>query len=229
MIEQLAWLAISVDDLDTASDFYEDLLELPRQDSTPPDGERRLQSGDSALHLRSPDAEHTGGSHVHYAFETGQESLDQWESRLSDVGSVDTLDFGIYRSLYTFDPDDHCVELGGRTDGSNAITGIFEVVFEVEVLDAAEAFYRELGCSVIDRGDSRARVRLDTGPFDLELWEPQTGLAGAEPGAHVELGLGVDDPAQAVERTHKNGAELDGTDESAVIDPDGHRLVFVRT
>ncbi len=226
VIDHLAWLAIDVAVLEEARPFYERILNLEPIEEVV-SGERHFRAGDSNLHLRGPDAESQGGAHVHYAFETGAAALDEWEDRLSEAGPVDSHNFGVYRSLYVFDPDDHCVELGGRADGTKDITGIFEIVLEVEMLEAAEAFYHELGCSVIDRGEDRKRVRLDAGPFELELWEPQTGLAGAEPGSHVELGLGVRDPAQAVDRAATSGATLDGSRESAVIDPDGHRLVFV--
>lgn len=226
MIDRLEWLALDVRNLDRAGAFYEDVIELPPADGGGP-ADRRFDAGSSTLHLRGPDADHRGGAHVHYAFETGRDAMDAWESRLEAAGTVESHDFGVYRSLYCFDPDDHCVEVGGRADGTDAITGIFEIVLEVELVEAAEAFYRELGCSVIDRGDERDRVRMAAGEFELELWTPQTGIAGAEPGAHVELGLTVEDPPRAVDRAAVSGATLDGSHESAVIDPDGHRLVFV--
>lgn len=223
VIEELAWLALAVDDLDTSAAFYTDVLDLAATDHDSPHDELHLDAGTSALHLRGPSASRSGGDHVHYAFETGRDSLKGWKTRLEAIGPVETHDFGVYRSLYVFDPDDHCVELGGRTDADRTITGIFEIVLEVEDLERAEGFYTTLGCSILDRGFDRRRVRLDAGPFELELWEPQTGLADAKPGSNVELGIVVTDPEKTLQTAKRVGATIDGTD---ITDPDGHRLVL---
>lgn len=126
---------------------------------------------------------------------------------------------------------------GGDSNGGSAsdddgatvppLTGIFEVVLEVTDLSRAESRYRRLGFEVVDRGEKRRRVRL-TGPVDLELWEPQLGIADARGGLHVDLAFATPNPDAAVEA----GAPWpDGPEHVPeglrVVDDDGHLLTFV--
>ena len=135
------------------------------------------------------------------------------------------------------DPDDHCVEIGGVDEASTEsaatendtppLTGIFEVVLEVADLAAAESRYAALGFEVVDRGDERRRVRL-RGPFDLELWEPQLGLADARGGVHVDLGLRTDDPAASVSALGDSVVSRESVDGGVrVRETDGHWLTFL--
>lgn len=223
MIESLAWLALAVEDLERSREWYARVLGL---ESDPMDGrigEYRLPMGTTALHLRGSDAARPGGQHVHYAFETGGGAIDRWRRRLAEHESITEHDFGVYRSLYCFDPDRHCVEIAGRDRETNSLARIFEVVLEVADLERATAFYRSLGCSVRDRGDKRRRVRLDAGAIELELWEPQRGLADARPGREVELGVELQDAESWIATARDRGADvLPG---SVVRDADGHRYV----
>lgn len=107
-----------------------------------------------------------------------------------------------------------------------ALTGLFEVVLEVESLAPAEDRYTALGFDVVDRGEQRRRVRL-RGPFDLELWEPQLGLADARGGVHVDLGLRATDPAAAVETLGDDVVASEPVEGGVrVRDADGHWLTF---
>jgi hypothetical protein len=68
-----------------------------------------------------------------------------------------------------------------------------------------------------------------SGPVDLELWEPQLGIADARGGLHVDLAFLTDDPEAAVEA----GGPWPGTVASVpggrrVVDGDGHVLTFLR-
>jgi catechol 2,3-dioxygenase-like lactoylglutathione lyase family enzyme len=208
MLTGLSHLALEVKHLDRARDFYAGRLGLsPVHES---DAEVTFRVGDANLRLRRPTAVPRGGLHVHYAFTTPESAYDDWRARLADL-APEEQQFGTYRSLYVDDPDDHCVEIGGidgeraasnaadraQSDGAPPLTGIFEIVLEVADLAAAEARYTALGFEVVDRGEKRRRVRL-RGPFDLELWEPQLGLADARGGVHVDLGLRTDEPESAV-------------------------------
>ena len=198
------------------------------------------------LVLRRPTDTPRGGVHTHYAFSTTPGAYERWLRRLADLDPVE-FSFGATDSLYVYDPAGHCVEIGGfdrdgggsggreapgtdpDPDAAPPLSDLFEVVLEVTDLSAAEARYRRLGFEVVDRGEKRRRVRL-SGPVDLELWEPQLGLADARGGLHVDLALSTDDPAAAVEA----GAPWPGDVESVpggrrVVDGDGHVLTFLRS
>ncbi|QLG63426.1 VOC family protein [Halorarum salinum] len=238
----LAHLALEVCDLDRAARFYADRLGLTpgRRNGT----ELAFDVGGTDLVCRRPDSVPRGGLHVHFAFETPGSEYDAWRARFPDAEEVE---FGSFRSVYPFDEDGHCAEIGGLADGGEGIVGVFEVVLEVANVDAAERSYRALGFEPVDRGVERRRVRLRgpaapdvegddaTGdgprPFDLELWEPQLGLAGARGGVHVDLGIRVADPAAAAERAFGDLPSVrtlereDGRVE--LYDPDGHHLVLI--
>jgi catechol-2,3-dioxygenase len=206
--------------------------------------------GATTLRLRRPTDRPRGGVHTHYAFATTPAAYSQWVQRLADLDPVE-FSFGTTDSLYVDDPAGHCVEIGsvdrsgagahepGGSDGTGEgddpatgaappLTGIFEVVLEVIDLAAAEERYRRLGFEVVDRGDERRRVRL-SGPVDLELWEPQLGIADGRGGLHVDLAFETTNPDAAVEAgaPWRTGPyPVDGG--LRVVDDDGHVLTFLR-
>ena len=123
---------------------------------------------------------------------SGSEDADDSED------AEDDADDGEYM-FEDYDPNEppaaaaeHGARPGSDDGGTAAVTGLVEVVLEVESLDRAMAFYRALGMEVVDRGANRKRVRLSAGPFDFELWEPHLGLADARGGVHVDLGFAAD-------------------------------------
>jgi catechol 2,3-dioxygenase-like lactoylglutathione lyase family enzyme len=223
MLSRLTHLGLEVKYLDRARAFYGNRLRLPVARDT--DTAVEFAVGETTLILRRPRSVPRGGLHTHFAFSTGEAAYGSWRDRLSDL-DPDEHTFGSHSSLYVDDPDDHCVEIGGFEDRGTGLTGIFEVVLEVERLEAAEATYRALGFEPVDRGETRRRVRL-RGPMDLELWEPQLGLADARGGVHVDLGFAVEDPAAAAdavsEWTDRRERVEDGV---RVRDDDGHYLTF---
>lgn len=226
MLSGLGHLGLEVKYLDRARSFYRDRLNLTVGHET--DTAVELQVGETTLVLRRPRTVPRGGLHTHFAFSTGEDAYGSWLDRLSDL-DPDEHTFGSHSSLYVDDPDDHCVEIGGFEGEGSGLSGVFEIVLEVENLQTAERTYRALGFEPVDRGETRRRVRL-RGPMDLELWEPQLGLADARGGVHVDLGFEVDDPAAAAD------AVADWTDRRERIerglrvrDDDGHYLSFVET
>jgi catechol 2,3-dioxygenase-like lactoylglutathione lyase family enzyme len=247
MLSALCHLALEVKYLDRARAFYADRLGLSPARET--DREVAFPVGDAELVLRRPVGVPRGGLHVHYAFSTPKGRYGAWQKRLADL-DPEEHEFGSYRSLYVDDPDGHCVEIGdngeeepgtaGAGDAVGAeetaerppLTDVFEIVLEVESLDAAVSLYRALGFEPYDRGTNRRRVRL-SGPFDLELWEPQLGLADARGGVHTDLALRTDgEPSAAVAAVEDrvSGPERVETSHGSglrVRDPDGHYLTFV--
>jgi catechol 2,3-dioxygenase-like lactoylglutathione lyase family enzyme len=210
-------------------------------------GSTAAGTGPTRLVLRRPTDTPRGGVHTHYAFSTTPGAYERWWQRLADLDPVE-FSFGATDSLYAYDPAGHCVEIGGfdreggqsgdrdgdaPADGADAdavppLSDLFEVVLEVTDLPAAEARYRRLGFEVVDRGETRRRVRL-SGPVDLELWEPQLGIADARGGLHVDLAFVTDDPESAVEA----GGPWSGDVASVpgglrVVDDDAHVLTFLR-
>lgn len=223
VIRSLAWLGLAVEQLRTSRAFYEPLLGEPDREH----GELRFSVAESELRLKPPGADPAGGEHVHFAFSTGPPGYERFKQRLEARGPIEEHDLSVYHSVYAFDPDDHCVEFADREEHGTDIASLFEIVLEVEDLDGALDWYRQFDPRVMDRGEQRRRVRLDMGPFELELWEPQRGLAGARPGRSVDLGLAVGDPQAIVDDI----AENDLTETEAglrITDPDGHLLTFVR-
>ena len=224
MLTGLRWLALEAKYLDRARTFYGSRLGLPvRHDG---DGEVVVEAGDHRLVLREPGGVPRGGLHTHFAFATPPERYDDWYDRLASDFDLEEHQFGSARSMYFYDPDGNCVEIGSRGEDTASITGIFEIVLEVEDLDSAESFYADLGFETYDRGSERRRVRMD-GPVDLELWEPQLGLADARGGVHVDVGFEVDDPVATAERVTERACRVDTVaDGVRVRDPDGHYLTF---
>jgi catechol 2,3-dioxygenase-like lactoylglutathione lyase family enzyme len=246
MLSGPAWLALEVKSIEPVRAFYEDTLAMPVRREEPT--EVAFDAGDSALVLREPGAVPRGGLHVHYAFSVPPASYGDWLDRLSADHDLDEVEFGDLTSLYLYDPVCNCVELGQgadlaadaaaateadapadpERDAPGAIAGIFEVVLEVEDLDRAEHFYRTLGFEVVDRGDGRRRVRMSVDDLDLELWEPQLGLADARGGVHVDLGLRAEEPNALANQLV--GQALGVTDPERgrrIRDPDGHWISLV--
>jgi catechol 2,3-dioxygenase-like lactoylglutathione lyase family enzyme len=231
MLGSCRWLALEVKRLDRVSTFYEEHLSVPVVSGS--DRERVLDvGGDTELRLRRPDGVPRGGLHTHYALSCPADAYDLWWDRLSEDFELQEVEFGSMRSLYFYDPVGNCVEIGGADDVRGieepTLSGIFEVVFEVESLPEAETFYTDLGFEIVDRGDNRRRTRLTTGPLDIELWEPHLGLADARGGVHVDVGFEATDPtatADAVEgRVTKRESVAEGV---RIRDPDGHYLTLV--
>lgn len=247
MLTNLRHLALEVKYLARAREFYVEAFGLTPARET--DTEIAFRVGETTLVLRRPRSVPRGGLHVHYAFAAPRGTADEWRRRLGDRNPEETS-FGSYRSLYVDDPDDHCVEVGDivkqsptgsrdtpgdgvdGTTGADDLVGVFEVVLEVEDLARAEARYAALGFDPVDRGEERRRVRL-RGPFDLELWEPQLGLADARGGVHVDLGFDTTDPEAAVAALageicgEATPVDADGRRGLRVREADGHYLTFV--
>ncbi|WP_336344726.1 VOC family protein [Halalkalicoccus ordinarius] len=224
MLDTLEWLALEVKHLDRARAFYVEHLDLAIERET--DREVAFEAGKTTLVVRRPTGVPRGGLHVHYAFSTPAAAYDGWYDHLSESFELEEHVFGSAKSLYFDDPDDHCVEIGQSNDEGEGITGIFEVVLEVTDLERAESFYADLGFEVADRGSERRRIRL-SGPTDLELWEPQLGLADARGGVHVDLGFGVEDPQGAADRVADRACAVEEVEDGVrVRDPDGHYLTF---
>ncbi|WP_254524752.1 VOC family protein [Natrinema caseinilyticum] len=226
MLTGLSWLALETKYVERASAFYEAELGLSVRERR--DADLVLAAGETDLVLRRPDALPRGGLHTHFAFAIPEPEYDDWWDRLSEAHDLEEAQFGSARSLYLYDPDGNCVELGQQDVAGPGIDGIFEVVLEVEDLERARAFYEELGFEPVDVGETRKRVRLH-GPMALELWEPHLGIADARGGVHVDLGFETAAPAAALDAVSDRirSLERETTDEIVVRDPDGHFLTFV--
>jgi catechol 2,3-dioxygenase-like lactoylglutathione lyase family enzyme len=231
MLDSCRWLALEVKRPDQVGDFYRKHLSASVVSSS--DRERVLDvGGTSELRLRRPDGVPRGGLHTHYALSCPADAYDQWWDSLDREFDLEEVDFGSMRSLYFYDPVGNCVEIGGRDDVQGVetptLSGIFEVVFEVESLPDAEAFYTDLGFEIVDRGENRRRTRLTTGPFDIELWEPHIGLAGARGGVHVDIGIEAEDPTAATDAVGEQLTKRESvTDGVRIRDPDGHYLTLL--
>ena len=225
MLTGLSWLALEVKSLERARTFYEETLDLSV--TTQGDNELVCGAGETDLILRRPDRFPRGGLHTHYAFSIPHAEYDDWWDRLSEDHDLEEARFGPISSLYLYDPDGNCVELGQQDVSGPGIDGIFEVVLEVESLERAASFYADLGFETGDVGGDRERVRMN-GPMALELWEPQLGIADARGGVHVDLGFDTEDPRAALEAISDRVCAVEReTDESVVVrDPDGHFLTF---
>ena len=224
MLSGLRWLALEAKYLDRAREFYETHLDLSV--AREGDGEVVFDAGGTDLVFREPGAVPRGGVHTHYAFATPPDRYAEWRDRLAASFDLTEFDFGGSKSLYFYDPDGNCVEIGGCGEGEAAITDVFEIVLEVEDLARAESFYRALGFEVTDRGGDRRRVRLG-GPVALELWEPQLGIADARGGLHVDVGFAADDPTAAVEAVRDDACSVEELGDGVrVRDSDGHYVTF---
>ena len=113
------------------------------------------------------------------------------------------------------------------------VTGVSELVLEVEDLAVAERFYGEvLGLPVVERWEGREAVWVMAGGRTrIGLWRPQVGLAGGRGGAHVHFAMHLAEEhyEAAVERLRAHGLEPeemrfeDARGRAAyVTDPDGN-------
>ncbi|WP_440763959.1 VOC family protein [Natronorubrum sp. DTA7] len=225
MLTGLSWLALETKYLDRARSFYEETLDLTPLERD--DGEIAFEAGETDLVLRRPDGVPRGGLHTHYAFSIPESEYDDWWDRLSEEYDLEEARFGPASSLYLYDPDGNCVELGQQDVDGPGIDGIFEVVLEVESLERAESFYADLGFETVDTGSDRKRVRMN-GPMALELWEPHLGIADARGGVHVDLGFETSEPTAALEAVSDRVQRVDRVDDERVVvrDLDGHSLTF---
>ena len=75
------------------------------------------------------------------------------------------------------------------------VTGVSELVLEVEDLEAAERFYAGvLGLPVVERWTEREAIWVMAGDRTrIGLWRPQVGVAGGRGGAHVHFALHLAD------------------------------------
>jgi catechol 2,3-dioxygenase-like lactoylglutathione lyase family enzyme len=231
MLGACRWLTLEVKYLDPVVEFYRTHLDVAVASAS--DREIALDVGnDSELRLRRPDGVPRGGLHTHYAIACPENVYERWWDRLEPDFELQEVDFGGMRSLYFYDPEENCVEIGSAgepTEGDDlSLSGVFEVVFEVEDLPSAEAFYTDLGFDIVDQGDSRRRTRLTTGPFDIELWEPHLGLADARGGVHVDVGVNSQDPERVADSVAARASKREPVDGGVRIrDPDGHYLTFL--
>ena len=114
------------------------------------------------------------------------------------------------------------------------VTGVSELVLEVEDLAEAERFYSEvLGLPVVERWAEREAVWVMAGDRTrIGLWRPQVGLAGGRGGVHVHYAMHVlpETFDSAVERLRERAQELEVHDFGMyddsravyVTDPDGN-------
>ena len=89
------------------------------------------------------------------------------------------------------------------------VTGVSELVLEVDDLAAAERFYNGvLGLPVVERWAEREAIWVMAGDRTrIGLWRPQVGIAGGRGGEHVHFALQVADDAfdAAVARLREAG------------------------
>ncbi|QCC51831.1 VOC family protein [Halapricum salinum] len=226
MLGSCGWVALEAKHREPVVDFYRTDLDLPVVRRT--ETETVLDAGDTELVIRRPGAVPRGGVHTHYAFSIPSGEYETWWNRLDSTFELVEAVFGDARSLYLDDPADNCVELGQRDIAGPGIDGIFELVLEVADLERATGFYTDLGFEVVDRGDERRRIRLTTGELDLELWEPQLGIADGRGGVHVDWGLRTDDPGRVIDRVRERTRAAETVEKGIrILDPDGHYLTLM--
>jgi len=143
MLSHPEWLTLEVKYPDRLTALYDAFLELDVVEER--DGEAVLAAGGTELRLRAPGPVPRGGLHTHYALTVPETEYDDWYDRLDERFDLVQHTFGDARSLYFYDPAGNCVELGERAVENNGVTGLFELVMEVEQLDAAVDFYERLG------------------------------------------------------------------------------------
>jgi catechol 2,3-dioxygenase-like lactoylglutathione lyase family enzyme len=117
------------------------------------------------------------------------------------------------------------------------VSGISELVLEVEDLERARGFYRDvLGLEETLYGEGReGRYWYLVGDTArLGLWTPQVGLAGGRGGAHVHFAFQVpdDEVDRMGDRLGAAGVEFEGPIQLGpgrsiyVTDPDGNSVEF---
>ena len=113
------------------------------------------------------------------------------------------------------------------------MTGVSELVLEVQDLERSEAFYAGLlGLPVVERWEQREAIWVMAGDRTrIGLWRPQVGLEGGRGGVHVHFAMHIAEqdydavvarlraagegmPEHAFGTTHGRAAYL--------TDPDGH-------
>jgi catechol 2,3-dioxygenase-like lactoylglutathione lyase family enzyme len=114
------------------------------------------------------------------------------------------------------------------------VTGVSELVLEVDDLEQAEWFYSEiLELPVVERWEDRRAIWVMAGDRTrIGLWEPQIGLAGGQGGQHVHYAMHVEPEhyEDAVALLRERGAEVEEHEFSTyedsraafVTDPFGH-------
>ena len=228
MLDTPEWLTLEVKDADRMTAFYDAFLELDVLEAG--NGETVLAAGETDIRLQSPGPVPRGGLHAHYALTVPEREYDDWYDRLDERFDLVEHTFGDARSLYFYDPAGNCVELGERPQETDGVGGLFELVLEVEALDAAVDFYERLGFETVDDSRAAGRVRLTTGAFDLELWSPRLGIADARGGVHVDVGVAADDPGAVAREVADDALAVTAVDEGVRIrDPDGHYVTLVET
>lgn len=226
MLGTIEWLSLETKYLDRSRAFYEAFLDLAvcREH----DDEVAFTAGEAELRLSAPGDTPRGGVHTHYAMSVPAQEYDNWYDRLDERFDLVEHTFGDSRSLYFYDPDGNCVELGESGVDGPGIDGIFEVVLEVTDLDRAESFYQAVGFETVDRGDDRTRVRMAGDSFALELWESQLGIADARGGLHVEFGVQAEDPTAIADRVRDDARSVEELETGVrLVDRDGHSLSLV--
>jgi len=117
------------------------------------------------------------------------------------------------------------------------VSGVSELVLEVDDLEAAERFYAgALGFPVVARWPEREALWVMAGrQTRIGLWRPQVGLAGGRGGVHVHYALRIEDADfdAAVARLVRLGYEPQtvtfGENNGRafyVTDPDDHVVEF---
>lgn len=231
MLVACRWLALEVKDPGQVASFYTDHLSVPIVAES--DTEVAVDVGSNTeLRFRRPHGIPRGGLHTHFALSCSADAYELWRDRLEQHFDLQEVEFGSMRSLYFYDPAGNCVEIGGTDDvrcvDTPSLSGIFEVVLEVQSLSDAVAFYTDLGFEQVDTGDNRRRSRLTTGPFDIELWEPQLGIADARGGVHVDIGLEAKNPHRTLEAVEDRISNREAVPAGIrVKDPDGHYLTLL--
>ena len=226
MLSTPEWLTLEVKYTDRVTAFYEAFLELDVVAER--DGETVLAAGDAEIRLRAPSAVPRGGLHTHYALTVPDREYDDWYDRLDERFDLVEHSFGDARSLYFYDPEGNCVELGERPEDGSGVGGLFELVLEVEALDRAVDFYERLGFDTVDDDREAGRVRLTTGAFDLELWSPRLGIADARGGVHVDFGVATDDPEVVAHEVAEDALAVTAVESGVrVRGPDGHYVTLV--
>ncbi|MFB6186008.1 MAG: VOC family protein [Halobacteriaceae archaeon] len=227
MLHQFEWLALEVTSLERAREFYTTHLNLTPTETT--ESEVTFETGGHNLLLRRPTSIPRGGLHVHYAFATPDDCYQTWYDSLSQTFDLQEVTFGEAKSLYFFDPDGHCVEIGQRGTGDDCLMGLFEIVFEVRDLESSVELFQMLGFKIVDKGDKRRRVRL-SGPIDVEIWEPQLGIADARGGVHMDVGFSCESIDEIRMTLQNNVLSMTTTQKGLrVKDENGHYISFVES
>lgn len=220
------WLTLEVKYADRMTVFYEAFLELDVQAET--ETQAVLSAGETDIRLRAPSGVPRGGLHTHYALTIPDREYDDWYDRLDERFDLVETTFGELRSLYFYDPEGNCVELGERDVAGDGVTGLFELVLEVEQLYPAVDFYERLGFEMVDDGREDGRVRMTTGEFDIELWEPRLGIADARGGVHVDYGVACEDPdGLSAELADVAQSVTEVSEGVRLEDPYGHYVTLV--